>query len=73
MPGVDKIVAEMRRNPASVRFAVFRTPWRGDPRVNVQDDRGAAKPYQVRQVLSAIDRWDAERGRTAAEPQRRKQ
>lgn len=33
---------------------VFRTPWPGDPRVNIQDDKGRAKPYQVRQVLKAI-------------------
>ncbi|GEL47922.1 hypothetical protein CHO01_30380 [Cellulomonas hominis] len=36
--------------------AVFRTPWPGDPRVNIQDDHGKAKAYQVRQVLAAIDR-----------------
>lgn len=37
---------------------VFRTPWRGDPRVNIQSDRGKAKAYQVRQVLKAIDRLE---------------
>lgn len=37
--------------------AVFRTPWAGDPRVNIQaDGNGRAKTYQVRQVLAAIDR-----------------
>ena len=36
--------------------AVFATPWVGDPRVNIQNDHGMAKAYQVRQVLSAIDR-----------------
>lgn len=36
--------------------AVFRTPWPGDPRVNIQNDHGEAKPYQVRQVLAAIER-----------------
>jgi hypothetical protein len=35
---------------------VFKTPWQGDPRVNIQDDHGHAKAYQVRQVLAAIDR-----------------
>lgn len=35
--------------------AVFCTPWPGDPRVNIQNDRGRAKAYQVRQVLKAID------------------
>lgn len=37
---------------------VFRTPWCGDPRVNIQSDRGQAKAYQVRQVLKVIDRWE---------------
>ena len=30
--------------------AVFKTPWAGDPRVNIQNDHGKAKEYQVRQV-----------------------
>jgi hypothetical protein len=34
--------------------AIFKTPWPGDPRINIQDDKGRAKPYQVRQVLLAI-------------------
>ena len=35
--------------------AVYRTPWGGDPRVNIQrNDNGKAKAYQVRQVLAAI-------------------
>ena len=33
---------------------MFKTPWPGDPRVNIQDEKGKAKPYQVRQVLAAI-------------------
>ncbi len=33
---------------------VYKTPWVGDPRVNIQDKKGKAKPYQVRQVLAAI-------------------
>jgi len=33
---------------------VYKTPWPGDPRVNIQDDKGKAKAYQVRQVLKAI-------------------
>jgi hypothetical protein len=36
--------------------AVFKLPWPCDPRVNIQDDKGKAKPYQVRQVLEAIDK-----------------
>jgi hypothetical protein len=39
--------------------AVFRTPWPGDPRVNIQNDNGRAKVYQIRQVLAAIERHEA--------------
>ena len=35
---------------------VYKTPWAGDPRVNIQNDRGKAKRYQVRQVLKAIEK-----------------
>lgn len=38
--------------------AVFKTPWPGDPRVNIQNAKGKAKPYQVRQVLKAIDKLE---------------
>ena len=44
--------------------AVFRTPWQGDPRVNIQNDKGMAKPYQVRQVLTAIDKLTISEGGT---------
>lgn len=40
--------------------AVFRMPWVGDPRVNIQDANGKAKPYQVRQVLTAIKKLKGE-------------
>lgn len=39
--------------------AVFTMPWAGDPRVNIQNDKGKAKAYQVRQVLAAIDKQEA--------------
>ena len=38
--------------------AIFKTPWVGDPRINIQDDKGKAKAYQVRQVLSAIEKLE---------------
>lgn len=37
---------------------IFKTPWPGDPRINIQDRQGKAMPYQVRQVLAAIDKLD---------------
>lgn len=35
---------------------VYKTPWPGDPRVNIQNDHGSAKAYQVKQVLQAIEK-----------------
>lgn len=46
---------EPRRSGTS--HCVFKTPWPGDPRVNIQNDNGKAKAYQVRQMLSAIRRF----------------
>ena len=78
---VDKVLRQMRAEPAAVRFAdlrrvcehffgrprqngsshaIYKTPWPGDPRVNIQNDKGMAKAYQVRQVLCAIERLSAE-------------
>jgi len=37
---------------------VYKTPWPGDPRVNLQNDKGMAKAYQVKQVLQAIERLE---------------
>lgn len=39
---------------------VYKTPWQGDPRVNIQNKKGKAKAYQVRQVLRAIERLSEE-------------
>lgn len=42
--------------------AVFRTPWPGDPRVNIQKAKGGkAKPYQGTQVLKAIEKKEQSR------------
>ena len=39
--------------------AVYKTPWQGDPRVNIQCGKsGNAKAYQVRQVLLAVERLE---------------
>ncbi|MGB7990878.1 MAG: hypothetical protein WCF44_15880 [Candidatus Methylophosphatis roskildensis] len=82
MASIPKILDQMRREPANVRFgdlrkvceeyfgkprqsgtshAIFKTPWVGDPRINIQDDKGKAKVYQVRQVLLAIDKLESMR------------
>ena len=52
----ESFFGEPRQNGTS--HLIFKTPWPGDPRVNIQDARGKAKPYQVRQVLQAIDKLE---------------
>jgi len=37
---------------------IFKTPWQGDPRINLQKAGKKAKPYQVRQVRRAIERLE---------------
>jgi hypothetical protein len=61
---VPDYFGEPRRHGTSHR--VYRTPWPGDPRVNIQNDRGKAKAYQVRQVLRAIEKL-LEEGHDATE------
>lgn len=41
--------------------AVYKTPWQGAPRVNIQCSKdGKAKAYQVKQVLLAIERLEGD-------------
>jgi hypothetical protein len=82
MAAVERILDQMKGEPANVRFAdlrkvceayfgkprqggtshlIFKTPWAGDPRINIQDDKGKAKTYQVRQVLVAIEKLEGMR------------
>lgn len=56
----DEYFGEPRQKGTSHR--VYRTPWPGDPRVNVQDRGGMAKAYQVRQVVRAIEKLEARNG-----------
>ena len=49
----DRYFGPARHKGTSHR--IYKTPWRGDPRVNIQNNRGKAKAYQVKQVLLAID------------------
>ncbi len=52
----DFYFGEARQTAGSHR--IYKTPWPGDPRVNIQNAGGMAKAYQVRQVLKAIDRLE---------------
>ena len=41
---------------------IYKTPWQGDPRIDIQNDKGKAKAYQVRQVAKAIKRLEERSG-----------
>ena len=54
----DHYFGQPRQKGSSHR--VYETPWQGDPRVNIQNAKGKAKAYQVKQVLKAIERLEYE-------------
>lgn len=56
----DYYFGEPRQSGSSHR--IYKTPWQGDPRVNIQNHKGKAKAYQVKQVLKAIDKLEVEHG-----------
>lgn len=56
----DHYFGQARQTSGSHR--IYKTPWIGDPRVNIQNSKGQAKTYQVKQVLKAIERLEVENG-----------
>lgn len=56
----DHFFGEARQTSGSHR--VYKTLWVGDPRVNIQNDKGKAKAYQIKQVLKAIEQMENEHG-----------
>ena len=40
---------------------IFKTPWKGDPRINLQKVDKMAKFYQVRDVKKAIEKMEAKK------------
>lgn len=50
----DHFFGKPRQTASSHR--IYKTPWRGDPRINIQNNKSMAKFYQVNQVLLAIKR-----------------
>jgi len=39
---------------------IFKMPWKGDPRLNLQKDGAMAKPYQVKQVMAVLEKLEKE-------------
>ncbi|MBN1363998.1 MAG: hypothetical protein JW976_04245 [Syntrophaceae bacterium] len=56
----DHFFGEPRKSASSHR--VYKTPWQGDPRINIQNYKGKAKAYQVKQVLLALEKLEVNHG-----------
>jgi hypothetical protein len=56
----DHFFGEPRQGTGSHR--VYKTPWQGDPRINIQNDKGKSKSYQVKQVLLALEKLEVNHG-----------
>jgi hypothetical protein len=56
----DHFFGAARQKGSSHR--IYKTPWQGDPRINIQNDKGKAKNYQVKQVLRAIEMLEVNYG-----------
>ncbi len=41
-----------------VSHHIFKTPWKGDPRINIQKDVKMAKLYQVKLVAKALKKLE---------------
>ena len=56
----DHYFGEPRQGGSSHR--IYKTPWQGDPRINIQNhkEKAKAKAYQVKQVLLAIERLEVD-------------
>ena len=57
----DHYFGEPRQSGSSHR--IYKTPWIGDPRINIQNENGKAKVYQVKQVLLALKRLEEKDGK----------
>ena len=56
----DHFFGEPRQSTGSHR--VYKTPWQGDSRINIQNSKGKAKSYQVKQVLLALEKLEVNHG-----------
>ena len=51
-------ICEQNFGKARIRGShhIFKTPWNGDPRINLQKSGKMAKPYQVKDVKKALEK-----------------
>ncbi|MGY6463336.1 toxin HicA [Corynebacterium sp. UMB8791] len=55
------------RSSKKTSHRTYKTPWPGDPRVNIQNAKGKAKPYQVNQVLERLRNWARRRKKRSSQ------
>lgn len=63
----DHFFGEFGKPRISGSHHVYKMPWPGDPRINLQKDGPNAKRYQVVQMLEAIERLKAIQSAPATE------
>ncbi len=56
----ENFFGEPRKSSSSHR--IYKTPWQGDPRINIQNHKGKAKADQVKQVLLALEKLEVGHG-----------
>ncbi len=59
------LICEIFFGPPRIKGShhIFKMPWPGDPRINLQKSKGGkAKAYQVQQVISALYRLSDDPG-----------
>ena len=56
----DHFFGKPRKSAGSHR--VYKMPWKGDLRINIQNRKGISKAYQVKQVLLALDKLEVNHG-----------
>ena len=56
----DHFFGKARQKSGSHR--IYKMPWQGDPRINIQNSKGKAKAYQVKQVFLALEKLEVDHG-----------
>ena len=63
----EHFFAEFGKPRTAGSHHVYKMPWPGDPRINIQKDGPKAKRYQVIQMLEAVDNLKTIKAAQAAE------
>lgn len=58
----DQFFGEFGSRSSGSSHKIYKTPWPGDPRINIQKFGNKAKPYQVKQVKAALKKLQEVKG-----------